>query len=96
MKIATLITACLLSLSTITIAGDDKPNLHPNKYCVKMKDGKLTVMHEGQPITATVTLDNGTQIMTDGTVVKKDGSKTMMKEGECADKEGKIMKEKSK
>lgn len=63
---------------------------HGDKYCAKMKDGMLVVMHQGNTLTTDVTLDNGTMIKTDGTVIKKDGSRMMMKEGECVNKSGKI------
>ena len=67
-----------------------------SKYCAKMQDGRLTVVHEGSAITADVTLSNGIIIQTDGAIVKKDGSKVELKEGECVDKDGKIVEEVSK
>jgi hypothetical protein len=91
MKLFSLITLTFLSLN-IT-AGDGDPKTSQEKYCAKVKDGKLTVMHEGNPITGTVTLTNGMQIMTDGTILNRDGTKLMLKEGECVDKDGKLMKE---
>lgn len=90
MKSLILIVASIFSLNVM--AG----GLNPDKYCAKTKDGKVIVMHEGKTVTSTVTLTNGVQIMTDGTIVKKDGTKTMIKEGQCADANGDIMKEEKK
>ncbi|HEV7231890.1 MAG TPA: DUF6799 domain-containing protein [Bacteroidia bacterium] len=70
--------------------------VHGDKYCVKLKDGRLVTMHEGSEITADVTLANGTQVKTDGTVIKKDGTKVVLREGECVDKDGKVMRGKEK
>ncbi len=95
MKFTSIIIACFLSLNIV--AGDPDKKKDDDKYCAKIKDGKVSVMHEGNPITGTVTLTNGTQIMTDGTIVNRDGTKSVLKEGECADKDGKINpREKSK
>lgn len=69
---------------------------HPDKYCVKMQDGRLTVVHEGSAINSDVTLSNGIIIQIDGTILKKDGSKVELKEGECIDKDGKVTEENSK
>ena len=88
-----LITTTLFSISAMAGNGPVSSNKHPNKYCAKLKDGKLMVMHEGKAIVAEVTLANGTKIQSDGTIVKKDGSVVILKEGECIDHEGKIMAE---
>lgn len=63
---------------------------NPNQYCAKMKDGKLVVMHEGKAITGDVFLKNGTTIKPDGTVITKEGVRTVLKEGSCIDADGKI------
>lgn len=92
MKLMTLIAACALSFSVMAGNGFDEPKpKNKDKYCAKLKDGKITVFHEGNTITGTVTLSNGTQIMTDGTVMKKDGTKSMLKDGECVTKDGTIV-----
>jgi hypothetical protein len=82
------IIAGMLSFNTIA-GGNTKEN--PTKYCSEMKDGKLVVMHEGKVITADVTLADGTMVKMDATIVKKDGSKSMLKEGQCIDKNGVVM-----
>jgi hypothetical protein len=85
-----LIAAGMLTLNAVAKGDDPKKKKDTDTYCAKMKDGKLTVMHEGSPLTSNATLPNGTQIKTDGTVIRKNGSKTMMKEGDCLDKDGKV------
>jgi hypothetical protein len=76
-------------ISTYTFAGTSENRDH---YCAKMKEGKLTVMHNDKPLTADATLNNGTTVKMDGTIMKKDGSTVMLKDGECVDLDGKIMK----
>lgn len=91
MRLVSLIAAIALSFNVMSATGWVEPeNKDKDRYCAKLKDGKLTVFHEGNTLTGTVTLTNGTQIMTDGTVMKKDGTKVMLKEGECVNKEGAI------
>jgi hypothetical protein len=65
-----------------TVPQDDE------RYCAKLRDGKLVVMHEGSVLTGDVTLKNGTQIKIDGSIVKQDGGTIVLKDGECVDKNG--------
>jgi c-di-GMP-binding flagellar brake protein YcgR len=60
------------------------------KYCAMLLDGKITLTSEGKEIYTDILLVNGTKIKTDGTVVGKDGTETMLKNGECVDRDGKI------
>jgi hypothetical protein len=89
----------ILILATATLAltgfagndGDDKKRKKdPDKYCAEFKDGVLSVMHNGEALTADVTLADGTIIHTDATIHKKDGSVTVMKPGQCIDPDGKL------
>jgi hypothetical protein len=91
-KLIFLTTACIFAFNTSLKSLDD----NNKKYCCKKKDGKVTVMHDGSALKSDATLDNGTTIKTDGTVIKKDGSKVMLKEGECVNMDGKIVMEKHK
>ncbi|MGZ4057605.1 MAG: DUF6799 domain-containing protein [Bacteroidia bacterium] len=91
-----LIAACTFSLNVMAGDGKTASDEHPNKYCAKVKEGKTVVMHNGMTMTADATLANGTQVKTDGTIIKKDGTKTMLKAGQCVDLDGKVMDEKSK
>src|SRR5687768_10687598 len=91
-----VVIASILSIGLM--AGNNNYLLkeHPEKYCAKLQDGKLAVIHRGEKISADVSLANGIKIKTDGTVIKKDGSEVLLKEGECISKDGKIMEEKPK
>lgn len=64
------------------------PQSDDGRYCAKLRDGKLIIMYEGTVVTGDVTLENGTQIKTDGSVVKPDGETIVLKDGECIDKKG--------
>ena len=57
-----------------------------------MHDGKMMSVKEGKatPMTETMTLPNGTQVMADGTVMMKDGKKMMLKEGQEIGTDGKM------
>lgn len=64
----------------------------PEHDHMMMHDGKMTMMHDGQPspMTKTMTLRNGTKVMADGTVLLKNGKKTMLKEGQEIGTDGKM------
>lgn len=87
--IITFIIALIFSINAV--AGN--PNNHPDTYCAKIKDGKKVIMHDGYVLTSEVTLANGTKIQIDGTIIKKDGTKGTLKEGECISKEGVMTEE---
>ncbi len=71
----------------------DKGRKQKNEmFCAAVKDGKIAVMSEGKKIVTAKTLDNGDKLKTDGTIIKKDGSETFLKEGECINRSGKIEK----
>lgn len=84
-----ILSVFAFTLNAVTVSADDNTTTeNGDKYCAKMKDGMLKVIHEGTFITSDVTLGDGTIIKTDATVVKKDGSKISLKEGECIGKDG--------
>lgn len=86
-----MLLAAFTAASLIVCADDDpKANKHGDKYCTKMKDGVLKVMHEGKAITMDVKLADGSTIKPDGMLMKKDGSSMMLKEGQCIDMNGKM------
>ena len=62
-----------------------------DKYCAKLKDGKLVVVHDGAVIPADVKLGDGSVIQPDGAVIDKDGAKRFLQDGECIDKSGKMI-----
>ncbi len=53
--------------------------------CVVMKDGKMMMMHGSKtmPMTKEMTMTDGTKCLTDGTCLKKDGTKMTMTNGQC-------------
>lgn len=78
-------------LSFLVIAQDITTEPLWQKYCAKLKDGKMIVMTDGMELTSDVTLNNGTTIKTDGTVIKSDGTKIILEDGDCVDKDGKMV-----
>jgi hypothetical protein len=77
-----ILTAAITLMSFGSLAGGPA-NDHGDKYCAKMKDGKMVVMHKGSIITADVRLDNGAVVKPDGTVLWKDGTNQILSDGEC-------------
>lgn len=66
---------------------------HPKKDHIKMHNGEMVMIKDGKtmPVEKDMTMKNGTKCMTDGTYITKDGKRTMMKEGEMMDMNGKMM-----
>jgi hypothetical protein len=60
-------------------------------YCAMLKDGKMMLMAEGKQVFNDVRLANGTEIKTDGTVIKADKSEAVLKNGDCIDQDGHII-----
>jgi hypothetical protein len=56
----------------------------------KMVNGKMMVMTNGAwtAMTETKTMSDGTKVMTNGTVMTKDGKTKMLKEGDCVKPDG--------
>ena len=68
-----------------------------DKFCAKkvksaLQESKLVIMHNDVEMTSDYTTSSGVKIKTDGTVIKKDGSKIMLKEGQCVNVEGNLEK----
>jgi hypothetical protein len=89
-----LIVAGMLSVFALGAMATEPKSEHPDKYCVKMKDGQKKVMHNGIAITKEVTLDDGTKIKPDGTITKSDGTTTTLNEGQCMSKDGMVVDKK--
>ena len=60
--------------------------------CVVMKGGKMMMMQGGKtmPMTKDMTMSDGTKCLTNGTCLKKDGTKMAMKEGHCLMMDGRM------
>jgi hypothetical protein len=65
-----------------------KEQIH--RYCAKLKDGILIMMEDDHEMTMDVTLANGTQVKTDGSVTRPEGTVVILEEGECVDEGGNI------
>jgi hypothetical protein len=62
--------------------------------CVSMHHGKMMMMEDGKatvPLTASMTMSDGTVVTPDGTVKMKDGTETHMKEGQMIMLDGHMM-----
>jgi hypothetical protein len=59
--------------------------LMQNGKMMSMKNGQMTLIQDNN-----MTLSNGTKIMSDDTWITKDGTKTMMKEGQHMDMSGNL------
>ena len=72
---------------------DHKMMMKSGEKHVMMENGKVIIMRNG--ITKTVQnytpLRGGTRVMSDGTIMKKDGTKTMLQEGECLNMAGDLV-----
>jgi hypothetical protein len=80
--IASFVLGLALSLSTGYMIKQD------DRYCGKMVDGRMTVVHNGETITSDVKLDDGSFLKPDGNIVHPDGSSDTLKDGECIGKDG--------
>jgi len=95
-KIILIIFAGSLCFFLVAYDKGRKPEKEDDRYCAKMKDGVMKVVHEGEVITMDVLLADGTQVKTDGNIIKKDGTRITLKEGECIDKSGQLSSQPAK
>jgi hypothetical protein len=106
MKQLFLMIAALVMLSCTAVVAQDttmhkKMKTHKMsnaKDHIKMKDGKMWVIKKGvrTEMKETMTLANGTMVMTDGTVKMKDGKTIKLKNGSSIDMMGQMMPMKMK
>lgn len=74
-----------------TMNNKNMNNIHADGYMMQngkmmtVKDGKMTMMEKD------ITLANGTMVMSNGSYMKKGGTKMMFKEGEHMDMMGKMV-----
>lgn len=108
-KLVLVISAACFSLAAAAQADTSdrqKPGMQdPNtgmqsqtseQYCAKVKDGRIVMVSGQREISNDITLANGTKIKPAGPIVeKKDGTTKTLKEGECVDAQGNIVKSKS-
>jgi hypothetical protein len=75
------IAAALFSLN----AAAYNPGKDPDSYCLKSKNGKTVVMHNGSELTETIKLSDGTKVKPNGTIVFTSGKRVKLEKGECVD-----------
>jgi hypothetical protein len=86
--------AFMLALSNTLMSQIDSSSIKNNtRYCAQLKDGILVVVSDdSQEITSDVTTENGTVIKSNGNIVKRDGVTTVLKEGECVNTQGVVVR----
>lgn len=99
-KLPYLLTAFFFAgLSSVTCAQTTPKSAHAHSAAKSsaqdgcmMKDGKMAMLKEGKmmPMTADMTMANGTVCTTDGTCKMKDGTTMKMKNGQCMMMSGKM------
>jgi hypothetical protein len=91
-----LTVAIIYALTTMAQTVEQKQQKIGNdekKYCAFSKNGKVQLTLNGEAVTSEVTLRDGTKITPDCSIAKKDGTKGMLKAGQCIDNMGYIMKD---
>lgn len=89
-----ILSGCGLFLGLVSVNNTDSSIDVINKYCAIMRSGKVEVIHQGKSIVNEVILANGTTVKPDGRVFMASGKIKRLKDGECVDKEGNIVKQK--
>ena len=81
----TILAFAIMTFSLSSIAGNGDKG---DQYCAENRNGKIVVVYKGNIITTDVTLIDGTIIKTNGVVMMKDGSKMVLNDGQCINKDG--------
>lgn len=96
-KVLLLIAPCLMALTGYTqdstgINPGKKTTVSPHaegKYCVMLKDGKVVVMLNETLIDHDIVFKDGSKLTPTGDFIKK-GKTTVLKNGDCVDKNGEL------
>ncbi len=86
-KTLTIITF-IVSFSFNLCAQADKESGDNNSYCAQQGVNQIVVIYQGAAIVEDVKLENGTIVKPDATVILKDGTKTLLREGRCINRDG--------
>ena len=86
------ITYVILFSVNVFNFNENKADRNPEYYCANLNDGIIEIVYNENVIKSEVTLENGTIIRVDGTVALKDGSTFNLKDGQCVDKYGNLIK----
>lgn len=95
----TLVIAAFLCICTSAGAQNKKeenknspPVNQSSSYCMVKQGDALVLMKDGKQVYTDIKLADGTRITTNGRVLKADGTEKLLKENECADLDGELMK----
>jgi len=86
----------ILTLITLVISlhihaqGNDHKSGDSNDYCIQSDGNKIYVIYQGITIMSDVVLDNGTTLKIDGTIITKEGKTTLLRVGQCINRDGTI------
>lgn len=86
--------ACIPAVGqdSTTLAPSKMPSVSPHnegKYCVMLQDGKVVVMMNDKLIDHDVVFKDGSKLTPTGDYIKK-GKTTVLKNGDCVDKNGEL------
>ena len=91
-----LTVATVLLMATVLKAQDTSSHKmmhrmhHEMQDCVMMKNNKMVQMKDGKvmDVTSDITLSDGSTVMDNGKMKKKDGTTTTLKNGDCVMMDG--------
>ena len=86
-----IILALFGNLTVSAQKTDTNQNVASPVYCAMLRDGLMKVHLEGNYLISDLTLNNGTVITTDGTIIKRKGEHIVLQNGECVDTSGRIL-----
>jgi uncharacterized protein DUF6799 len=81
--------ALIISLN-LNAQGDDHKSGDSNDYCVQSDGNKIYIIYQGVTVMTDIVLDNGTTVKPDGTIITKDKNTTLLKIGQCINRDGTI------
>ncbi len=93
MKIYRIVTLAVVGLF-LSVSFIASPVVAAEKDGIMMKDGKMTVMHDGKEVgrmDRATTMSNGTKVTLNGKMVTKDGKEMQMTEGQMVMMDGKMV-----
>ena len=86
-KIILTIIVLALSLTIHAQSNNDKSG-DDNNYCVQTGGNEIQIVHQGIVMVLDVVLDNGTTVKVDGTLITREGKRTLLRVGECINQDG--------
>jgi hypothetical protein len=93
MKKYRIVTLAVIGLF-LSVSFIASPVVAAEKNGIMMKDGRMTVMHEGKEITGMdreTALSNGAKVTMKGKLITKDGKEMQLTEGQMVMMDGKMM-----